>query len=125
MADGVDLPASGVKAATDDRTIGGVAQHVQRIVQIGSTIGAGAQVTISSTSAAIVAARDTRSGVLIVNRQSVSVFINVGGTATTADFELAPGDAIVLPTTVAINGITSAAYTAVGTAKVHYIELYD
>jgi hypothetical protein len=91
---------------------------------IGSGTNAVGQVSISNASAAIVAAREGRRAVLVLNLQSVAVFIDVGGTATTADFRLDPGASLVLPVTTAVNGITSAAYSAVGDAKVHYIELY-
>lgn len=126
MADGIDVtPGSGKKVATDERTIGGVTQDVQRVGEIGSGTAAVGQVTISNTSAAIAAARDTRKRIIIINYQSVPIFVDPGATATTADLRLNPGDSITLYTTAAVNAITAAAYTASGDAKVHYIEEYD
>lgn len=127
MADGIDVtPGSGAKkVATDERTIGGVTQDVQRVGEIGSGTAADGQVTITNSSAAIAAARDTRKRIIIVNRETVAIFVNAGGTATTADFRLDPGDSLTLYTTVAVNAITAAAYTASGDAKVHYLEEYD
>jgi hypothetical protein len=126
LADNVAVTAgSGTNIATDERTIAATTVHVQRIGEIGSATGADGQVTISSTSADIAAARDTRKRITIINRQTVAIFINPGGTATTSDFRLDPGDGITLYTTVAVKAITSAAYTASGDAKAHYLEEYD
>jgi len=111
--------------ATDERTIAATTVHVQRVGEIGSATGAVGQVTISSTSADIAAARDTRKRIVIINRQAVPIFVDPGATATTSDLRLEPGDSITLYTTVAIKAITTAAYTASGDAKVHYIEEYD
>lgn len=129
MADNVTIPATGTGTATpvistDERTIAATTVQVQRVVLIGSTTVAAGQTTISNSTTAILAARDTRSRVVIVNRQTVAVYID-GGTASTADFRLEPGDSVTLFTTSAVNGITSAAYSASGDAKVHYIEEYD
>lgn len=126
MADNIGVTAgSGPNIATDERTIASVVAHIQRVGETGSASGAVLQVTISNTSAAIAAARDTRKRIIIVNRQTVAIFVDPGATATTSDFRLEPGDSLTLYTTVAVNAITSAAYTAVGDAKVHYIEEYD
>src|SRR3972149_118780 len=125
MADTVPITAgSGTVISTDERTIATVAQHVQRVAPHGSpniTVG---QVTISNTSAAIIAVDGTRHSATIVNRQTVAVYID-DATATTSAFRLDPGDSITLFTGAVINGITAAAYTAVGDAKVHVIEVYD
>jgi len=94
------------------------------VIEVGSGTNAAGQTTISNSSTAVVAAREGRRGVLIVNQQTVAVYIDVGGTATTGDFRLDPGASVFLPVTTAVNGITSAAYTASGDAKVHYLELY-
>ena len=125
MADTVPITAgSGTVISTDERTIATVAQHVQRVAPHGSpniTVG---QVTISNTSAAIIAVDGTRHSVTIVNRQTVAVYID-DATATTSAFRLDPGDSITLFTGAVINGITAAAYTAVGDAKVHYVAIHD
>jgi len=126
LADNVAVTAgSGTNIATDERTIAAATVHVQRVGEIGAATGADGQVTISNTSADIAAARDTRKRIIIVNRQTVPIFVDPGSTATTADFRLDPGDSLTLYTTVAVKAITTAAYTAAGDAKVHYIEEYD
>ena len=125
MADNVPVTAgSGTNIASDERTIAATTVQVQRVTDTGGTSIAAAQVEISSTSATIAAARDTRKRLIIVNRQTVPVFIELT-TATTADFKLDPGDSITLHTTGLVAGITSAAYTASGDAKVHVIEEFD
>jgi hypothetical protein len=126
VADGIDVtPGSGAKkVATDERSIGGVTQDVQRIVGVGSTSIAAGQVEVTSTTTTIVSARETRSRLILMNRQTVPVFIEMT-TATTGDLRLEPGDSVTLYTTAEVDGITTNAYTAVGDAKVHYIEEYD
>lgn len=95
----------------------------QRAIGVGA--GASAQTTISSTSATVIASRAGRRAVLILNLQTVAVYIDAsGGTATTSHFRLDPGASLVIPTAAAVTGITSAAYTASGDAKVHTIEVY-
>ena len=98
--------------------------QIQRVTGIGSTATAAAQVTVTNTSTTIAAARETRRRIVIVNRQTVPVFIETT-TATTSDFKLDPGDGVTLYTTALVAGITTAAYSASGDAKVHYIEEYD
>lgn len=125
MADDVAITAgSGTTIATDERTIASAAKHVQRVAPHGApniTVG---QVTVTNSSTQIAAAKDTRHSILIVNYQTVPVYID-DGTATTGAFRLDPGASITLFTGAVINGITSAAYSAVGDAKVHYIEVHD
>lgn len=126
MADNVAITAgSGTNVATDERSIASTTVHIQRVGEIGAGTGATGQTTISNSSTAIAAARETRKRIVIVNRQTVPVFIDPGGTATTGDFRLDPGEGLTLYSTAAINAITNAAYTASGDAKVHYIEEYD
>lgn len=149
MADNVTLPPTGtgtadVVVATDN--IGGA--NYQRIKldwgadgtatdtdataaaalptrDIGVGAGASAQTTITNSSANVIAARAGRRAVLILNLQTVAVYLDAsGGSATTSHFRLDPGAAIILPTASAVTGITSAAYTASGDAKVHTIEVY-
>jgi len=126
LADNVAVTAgAGTNIATDERTIAATTVHVQRVGEIGSASGATGQVEISNSTTAVAAARDTRKRIVIINRQSVAIFVDPGPSATTSDLRLEPGDALTLYTTVAINAITAAAYTASGDAKVHYIEEYD
>ena len=125
MADNVGVtPGSGKDIASDERTIGGATVQVQRVADVGSTSISAGQVECTNTSTTIVSARDTRRRLILVNRQTVPVFIELT-TATTGDFRLDPGDSVTLHTTGEVDGITSAAYTAAGDAKVHYIEEYD
>lgn len=129
MADNVTIPATGTGTATpiiatDERTISATTVQIQRVVAIGSSSIAAAQTTVSNSNTTICAARETRQRLIIVNRQTVPVFIELT-TATTSDFRLDPGESVTLYTTGLVAGITSAAYTASGDAKVHTIEEYD
>ena len=122
MADNVAVTAgSGTTISTDERTISAVTQHVQRVYDMGASASAATQVTVTNADTSILAATDTRKRAVIVNRQTVAVFIN-GTTATTSHFRLDPGDSVTIYTTGVVRGITSAAYTASGDAKVHVIE---
>lgn len=92
---------------------------------VGAATNAASQVTVSNASTDIIAARSGRRGVLLLNKQTVPVYLDPsGGTATTSMFALAPNAAVVLPVTSKVTGITSAAYSASGDLKVHVIELY-
>jgi hypothetical protein len=128
--DTADIQAVGVAVfagADDAKTVTDVAATAAGafpVAEMGAGTNAAGQTTISNSSTAIVAAREGRRGVLILNLQTVAVYIDPGGTATTADFRLDPGASVVLPVTTAVNGITSAAYTASGDAKVHYMDIY-
>jgi len=125
MADNVAVtPGSGATVATDERTIGGSAVHVQRVAPHGVPAITVGQVDVGDTSTSIVAADSTRQSITLVNRGAVSVFID-DGTATTSGFELEPDDALTLSTGAVINGITASAYTASGDAKVHYVATHD
>lgn len=125
MADNVAITAgSGTTIATDERTIAGTAAQVQRVDEQGSQSTAVGRVAVTSSSTAIAAARDTRKRIVIVNRQTVAIYVQ-SGTATTSDFKLDPGDSVTLCTQAAVNGITTAAYSASGDAYVYYVEEYD
>ena len=82
------------------------------------------QVTVTNTTTSIIAADSTRQEVVIVNRQTVAIWIN-DGTATTSLFRLDPGDSITIRGSHVVEGITSAAYSASGDAKVHYFATHD
>lgn len=125
MADNVAVTAgSGTNIATDERTINSTTVQVQRVVVIGASTTVAGQTSVTNSNTAIAAARETRSRIVIVNRQTVAVFVT-SETATTSKFRLDPGESLTLFTTAAVNGITTNAYTASGDAKVHYIEEYD
>ena len=146
MADNVAITAgTGTTIATDD--VAGV--QVQRVKEtwgpdgtatdvdktaaaalpvqsVGTGTNASSQVTVTNSSTTIIAARAGRRGVLIVNKQTVAVSIDAsGGTAVYAThFVLDPGASLFLPVTNAVTGITSAAYTATGDAKLHLVEAF-
>ena len=126
MADNIELNSGsgGGTAATDERTIGGVAVHVQRVAPHGGPAITVGQVTVSSSSTAIVAADSTRESLTLVNRQLAAVFID-DAAATTAAFRLDPGDSITMNTGAAIYGITASAYTPSGDDKLHYVAVHD
>lgn len=107
------MPISGSVTATGSLALPGVGTN------------AASQVTITSASSTVIAARSGRRGVVITNNQTVAVYIDPsGGTAATTHYRLDPGATLSLPVTTAVTGITSAAYTASGDAKLHVIELY-
>lgn len=120
MTDNVAVTAgSGTNIATDDRS----GEHHQRVLSAAGSTGVSGQTTISSTSASIIAATTYRLYVTIVNYQTVPVFVDPGGgTATTSNFRLNPGDSMTIKSNTAITAITAAAYTASGDAKVHFFE---
>lgn len=124
MADNVLVTAgSGTTISTDERTINAVAVQVQRVDEQGSTSLANAQTNISNAAATLVAARDTRKRVVIVNRQTVPVYLGIATVTTATGFLLNPGDSLTLHTTALVQGITSAASPAAD--KVHTFEEYD
>ena len=149
MADNVALPAAAGKAASRDVTYSGEAAQAQAVglvlftgaddaktvtdvgpaattglpvASIGTGTNAATQVTVTNSSTSIVAADADRRGILLVNQQTVPVYVDPsGGTAATTHFRLDPGAAVFLPVTTAVTGITSAAYSASGDAKVHIL----
>lgn len=127
MADNVAITAgSGTTIGTDERTINSASVQVQRVVEQGSTTIANAHVQISNTAATIAAARDTRKRLVIVNYQTVPIYVGISTVTTSTGFRLDPGASLTLYTTALVQGITSAAYTAAGEDdKVHYVEEYD
>jgi len=127
MADNVAVTAgSGTNIATDERTIAATTVHVQRVGEIGAANIANGHATVSNTAGNIAASRDTRKRLVIVNYQTVPIYVGVATVTASNGVRLDPGASIVLYTTAAVQGITSAAYTAAGEDdKTHYIEEYD
>lgn len=123
MADNVAITAgSGTTIATDERSIGGTNVQIQRVYDMGASSASAGQVTVTNSSTTIKAADETRKRLILVNNQTVPVYIDPsGGTATTSMFRLDPGASVTLYVTCAVTGITAAAYTAAADDKVHYI----
>ena len=123
MADTVAITAgSGTTISTDERTINSVAQHVQRMVHIGGSTIANGHVTVTNTATEIRAATETQYELTIVNYQTVPIYVGAATVTTSTGFRLDPGASLSLHTVAAVQGITSAAYTAAGEDdKVHYI----
>ena len=110
---------------TVDGTVAATQSGTWTVGVSGTATNIAGQSTVSNSSATIASARAGRRAILITNYQTIAVYIDpAGGTATTSMYRLDPGASIVLPTATAITGITSAAYSATGDAKVHYIEVY-
>ena len=127
MADSVAITAgAGTNIGTDTRTINAASVEVQRVVSEGGTALAVTHVTISSTAATLIAARDTRKSVIIINRQTVPVYIGIATVTVANGILMNPGDVLEMPNQALVQGITSAAYTAVGTDdQVMVVESYD
>lgn len=127
MADDVAITAgSGTTVGADERTINSVSVKVQRVVVEGGTAFANGHVSISNSAATLVAARETRKTLLIVNYQTVPIYVGVATVTTSNGVRLDPGASMVFNSTALIQGITTAAYTASGEdTKVHYLETYD
>jgi hypothetical protein len=123
MADTVAITAgSGTVISTDERTINSTAQHVQRIVPLGGSTIANAHVTVTNSATEIRAATETQQRTVIANFQTVPVYVGAATVTTSAGFRLDPGASLTLHTAAAVEGITSAAYTAAGEDdKVHVI----
>lgn len=87
---------------------------------------ANAHVTVTNTAGDIVAARANRKRVIIANYQTVPIYVGVATVSANTGIRVDPGSVLELRTVGAVQGITSAAYTATGEDdKVHYIEEYD
>lgn len=123
MADNVEITAgTGTLVSTDERTIDSTAVQIQRVYDIGGSSGSAGQTTVTNSSTTIKAADETRKRIVLLNLQTVPVYIDPsGGTATTSMFRLDPGASVTLYVTSAVTGITPAAYTASSDDKVHWI----
>lgn len=128
MADNVTIPATGTGTATpvvatDERTINATTVQIQRVGEIGSATIATSQVNVTGTAATLIAARDTRKRVILINRQAAAVFVGPATVTTSNGVQIDPGASLTLYTTALIQGIT-AANSASGD-KVHVFEEYD
>lgn len=127
MGDNTTVTAgSGTTIGTDERTINSTSVHVQRVTVESGTAVATAHTTVTNSATQIAAARDTRKRLVIVNRQTVPQYVGPATVTSSNGILMNPGDVLELRTTVAIQGITAAAYTAVGEDdKTHSWEEYD
>ena len=124
MADNVAITAgSGTTVGTDERTINSVSVQVQRVDEQGSTAIATTQVNVTGTAATLIAARDTRKRVVIINRQAAAIFIGPATVTTANGVQIDPGASITLYTTALIQGITAA--NSAAAEKTHVFEEYD
>ena len=123
MADNVPVTAgSGTNIATDERTIASTTVHIQRVVPVGSSTIANAHVTVTNSATTIRAATETQQRTVIVNYQTVPIYVGAATVTTSTGFRLDPGASLTLHTAAEVQGITSAAYTAAGEDdKVHVI----
>lgn len=115
MADNLTVTeGTGAEVATDERTINSVTVHIQRVVPIGSSSIANAHVTVTNTATTIRAATETQQRTVIVNYQTVPIYVGAATVTTSTGFRLDPGASLTLHTAAEVQGITSAAYTAAG-----------
>jgi hypothetical protein len=121
LADNVAITAgAGTNVATDERSINSVTVHVQRVGEIGAAAIANGQTAPTNSAANIVAARETRKTVTLVNHGSVDVYVGAATVTTANGVKVPAGASITIPTTAAVQGITAS-----GTGAVHYVETYD
>ena len=126
MADNVAVTAgSGTSIATDERSIGGSTVHLQRTVPTAGSTVAADDVSVTTTSGEIVAARETRTSLTILAASTNTDVVWVGASGVNAatpsgGFPLAPGAAVDIPTTAAIHADTPS-----GTQTAYYIETYS
>lgn len=129
MADNVAITAgAGTTIATDERTIASATVQIQRIDPIGSSAFDPEQIApTSAATAASIAARDTRSRVVLVNYGTADLYVsdratNAGTPATTTahSVKFPVGASMELRTTAALY-----IFTASGTGACHYWEEYD
>jgi hypothetical protein len=126
MADNVAITAgAGTTIGTDERTIASTSVQIQRVDEQGGQSITADDVSVSTTAASAIAARDTRKNVTILASPANTDVVYVGDTtvdaATPANgFRLDPGAAITLCTTKAVW-----ADAASGTQTIYYVEVYD
>ncbi len=126
MADDIEVTeGSGVFVAADEKSIGGNTVKIQRVVELGGTSFAANDVSVTTTSGEVVAARETRQSLTILASPDNTDDIYVGASgvnaATPADgFRLIPGAAIDIPTTAAVH-----ADAVSGTQAIYYLETWS
>lgn len=124
MADNVAITAgAGTTVGTDERSINSTNVQVQRVDEQGSTAIATAQSNVTNSAATLIAARDTRKRVVIINRQAAAIFVGPATVSTANGVQIDPGASLTLYTTALVQGITAAG-SAAGD-KTHTLEEYD
>lgn len=124
MADDVAITAgSGTTVGADERTINSVAVKVQRVVAEGGSDFATAQYTPTASAATLIAARETRKNVVIVNGSNVDVFVGPATVTTSNGLRIQPGGALTITTTKLIQAISSSVTGLVGV--VYTLETFD
>lgn len=124
MADNITVtPGAGATVATDERTINSSSVQVQRVSSIGGTSLNSGQTAVTNSATLIASAADTRESILLVNHQSVDVWVGGSSVSTTTGVRIPVEGSLTIPATAAVYGITASAYTASGDAKVHWVEV--
>lgn len=126
MADDITIPATGSGTATpvvatQDRS----SRHFQEVLVAGAATVAADDVSVTTTTGQIVAARTGRQTLVILASPGNTDDIYVGASGVAAEtpasgFRLQPGAAITINTTAAIHGDAVS-----GTQTIYYIESYD
>ena len=108
MGDDVSITAgSGTVVGADERTINATSVKVQRVVVEGGSAWATGHVDVTASAATLLAARETRKYVTILNQSNVTIYIGPATVTVANGFILAPGASITLSTTVLIQQIAS------------------
>lgn len=122
MADDIAVTAgSGTAVATQDRS----SRHFQEILVAGAASVAADDVSVTTTSGEIVAARTGRQTLTILASPNNTDDVYIGASGVNAatpsgGFRLIPGAAIDVDTIAAIHGDAVS-----GTQTIYYIETYD
>lgn len=125
-ADNIAVTAgSGTNVATDERTIAATTVQLQRVLATGGSSVAADDVSVTTTSGEIVAARETRHSLTILASPTNTDDIYIGASGVNAatpasGFRMVAGSAISLDTTAAIHGDAVS-----GTQTIYYIETYS
>jgi hypothetical protein len=122
MADNDNVTgASGtIAVATDERVINAATVKVQRVGELGNSAQANGQVAASTTAATLIAARDTRKLVTVVNTGSTTVYVGVATVTAANGAKILPGAGRDFRSTVLLQLIVAS-----GTGSVDYVETYD
>jgi hypothetical protein len=121
MADDVSITAgAGTTMAADQRTINGTSVYIQRVDEQAGTSFVTGQVAPTNSAATVLAARETRKTVTLINYGTVDVYVGPATVTTANGIKIEPGGSLDVPTTALIQGITAS-----GTGSIHYLETYS